>query len=222
MKKMITMLLIAAMSFTMVGCKEQKPSLDEVSEAIDNGTLTIEDALSKGWVDQAWVDQRNEDMSVPAANKMTSNLLGDFETKTVNGEVLKKSELNALTYFAFLNPFADNADEVKEILVNAYPDIVERGGDILLILMKDETEGYKDMPFKTVLYDEALKTALGALADMSDTANEVGFTGSWNGNSAFITAWQASIDKEDLLSGLDACLEMMDKNDDNNAIKTMG
>lgn len=219
MKKMMIMLLIAVMSFTMTGCQEQKPSLDEVSKAIEEGTLTIDDALSKGWIDQTWVEKRNEELSVPAANKMTSNLLGDFETKTLNEETLSKADLNSLTYFAFLDPLADNASSIKDILVNAYQDIIDQGGDILLILMKDETEGYNNLPFKTVLYDDALKTALNALSDMSDIALERGFTGSWNGNGAFITAWQASIDEKDLLSGLETCLEMMGNDHEN---KTMG
>lgn len=222
MKKLISMLLIAVISFTMSGCQEQQPSLDEVSEAIENGTLTVDDALSKGWIDQAWIDQRNEKLSMPAANKMTSNLLGDFETKTVDGVVISKADLNSLTYFAFLDPSADNASEIKDILVNTYQDILDQGGDILLILMKDETEGYKELPFKTVIYDDALKTALGALSDMSDIAIEEGFTGTWNGNGAFITAWQASVNKEDLISGLETCLEIIKNSDNSNEIKPMG
>lgn len=222
MKKMITLLLIAAMSFTMSGCQEQKPSLDEVSEAIENGTLTIDDALSKGWIDQAWVDQRYEENSVPASNKLTSNLMGDFEIKTLSGEALKKADLNSLTYFAFLDPSSDNADTIKDCLVNAYSNVKENGGDILLILMKDETEGYQELPFKTVLYDDALKTALGALSDMSDIALEAGFTGTWNGNGAFITAWQSFVDEEELISGLETCLEMMKDSDTGNDMKTMG
>lgn len=222
MKKMITMLLIAMMSFTISGCQEQKPQLDEVIEAIENGTLTVEDALNKGWIDQDWIDQYNEDRSVPAANKLTSNLLGDFETETINGEVFSKADLKALTYFAFLDPSSDNADQIKELLVNAYPDILVNGGDILLILMNDETEGYADLPFRTLIYNDAIKDALGSLSDMSDTANEVGFTGTWNGNGAFITAWQASIDEKDLLSGLNTCLEMIQNSAAGNEIKTIG
>lgn len=222
MKKMITLLLIAAMSFTMSGCQEQKPSLDEVSEAIENGTLTIDDALSKGWIDQAWVDQRYEENSVPASNKLTSNLIGDFEIETLSGEALKKADLNSLTYFAFLDPSSDNADTIKDILVNAYPDVKENGGDILLILMKDETEGYEDLPFKTALYADGLKIALGSISDMVDTTDESGFIGNWNGNGAFILAWQVSIDEENLISGLKTCLEMMKDNDTGNEMKTMG
>ena len=48
--------LAAAMGLTLAACGEQQPSREEVEQAIEAGTLTVEDALDKGWIDQAWVD----------------------------------------------------------------------------------------------------------------------------------------------------------------------
>lgn len=48
--------LAAAMGLTLAACGEQQPSREEVEQAIRAGTLTVEDALDKGWIDQAWVD----------------------------------------------------------------------------------------------------------------------------------------------------------------------
>lgn len=48
--------LAALLTLSLAACGEKAPSLEEVEQAIEAGTLTVEDAQDKGWVDQAWVD----------------------------------------------------------------------------------------------------------------------------------------------------------------------
>ena len=68
--------LAAAMGLTLAACGEQQPSREEVEQAIEAGTLTVEDALDKGWIDQAWVDAYQEENSVPAGSKMEAGAVG--------------------------------------------------------------------------------------------------------------------------------------------------
>ena len=79
--------LAAAMGLTLAACGEQQPSREEVEQAIEAGTLTVEDALDKGWIDQAWVDAYQEENSVPAGSKMEANVVGDFTTTTLSGRL---------------------------------------------------------------------------------------------------------------------------------------
>ena len=69
MKKLTALACAGAMSLSLAACGEKRPSQEDVEQSIEAGTLTIEDALDKGWVDQAWVDAYYEENSVPAASK---------------------------------------------------------------------------------------------------------------------------------------------------------
>ena len=86
-RKLAVLGLAAAMALSLAACEEKRPSQEDVEQSIEAGTLTIEDALDKGWVDQAWVDAYYEENSVPAASKTESNMVGDFATTTLSESV---------------------------------------------------------------------------------------------------------------------------------------
>ena len=65
--------LAALLTLSLAACGEKAPSLEEVEQAIEAGTLTVEDAQDKGWVDQAWVDDYWEARTVPAVDKIEIN-----------------------------------------------------------------------------------------------------------------------------------------------------
>ena len=103
-KRKLAMLgLAAAMALSLAACGEKRPSQEDVEQSIEAGTLTIEDALDKGWVDQAWVDAYYEENSVPAASKTESNMVGDFATTTLSGEAFTREQLGDVVFFAFLD-----------------------------------------------------------------------------------------------------------------------
>ena len=107
-KRKLAMLgLAAAMALSLAACGEKRPSQEDVEQSIEAGTLTIEDALDKGWVDQAWVDAYYEENSVPAASKTESNMVGDFATTTLSGEAFTREQLGDVVFFAFLDPEAE-------------------------------------------------------------------------------------------------------------------
>ena len=72
--------LAAILALSLAACGGKKPSLEEVEQAIGAGTLTMEDALDKGWVDEAWVEQYLEEHSVPASDKIEEYRVGAFTT----------------------------------------------------------------------------------------------------------------------------------------------
>ena len=124
--------LAAVMTLALAACGEKKPSLDEVEQAIEAGTLTVEDALEKGWIDQSWVDSHTEDNSVPASDKMEANRVADFTTTTLDGEEFTKDDLGQVVFFAFADPADPGAADFFQSLVDAYEGVMANGAGIVL------------------------------------------------------------------------------------------
>ena len=194
MKKIITLLLICAIATSFVACGEKKPSEEDIIASIEAGTLTMDDALEKGYVDETWVEEYYAERSVPAMDKSQSNMLSAFETETLDSETFTNEDLSPVTFIAFVNPTSEDAITQYNILVQAYDEVVESGADILVVNTSNEaTDLFKDAKFKVVSYNESVKSALGSLLEM---VNEDGFTGSWNVNDAFMSAWYMAVDLE--------------------------
>lgn len=106
-KRLAALGLAAVLALAVTACGEKQPSQEEVEQAIEAGTLTVEDALDKGWIDQAWVEAYQEENSVPAASKLETNMVGDFTTVTLSGEAFTREKLGDVVFFAFLDPNAE-------------------------------------------------------------------------------------------------------------------
>lgn len=50
MKKKMILAGALALCLTLSACGSQAPSREEVEAAIEDGSITVEDALNKGWV----------------------------------------------------------------------------------------------------------------------------------------------------------------------------
>lgn len=210
MKKLFNMMLVAMLTFSLSACGSKKPSIDEVEKAINEGTVTVEDALSKGWVDEAWVEEYNEaqlSMSVPASDKLTSNMIGEYETTTQSGETFTNSNIEGLTFYAFINPESEAGKDAYSVLTENDEAIREAGGYVLVINTSTaDTDLFADAKFPVVAYNDSMKTALGSLSDM---VQEDGFSGSWNSKGAFLSAWNSKIDSDKLIDTISGLLEMI-------------
>lgn len=200
--------LSLALALTLTACGEKQPSQDEIEQAIEAGTLTVEDALSRGWVDQAWVDAYIEANSVPAGSKMEANVLGEFTTNTLSGETFTKADLGSVVFFAFVNPSDPDAEAFYQALKDAYEGVTENGAAIVLCTKSEsENELFTDAPFPVILYNDSLKTAMGGNSGMVED-EEVPNTGSWYVNGSFLSAWIYAIDKTELVESSASFVEM--------------
>ncbi len=200
--------LSLALALTLTACGEKQPSQDEVEQAIEAGTLTVEDALSRGWVDQAWVDAYEEANSVPAGSKMEANVLGEFTTNTLSGETFTKADLGSVVFFAFVNPSDPDAETFYQALKDAHEGVTENGAAIVLCTKSEsENELFNDAPFPVILYNDSLKTAMGGNSGMVED-EEVPNTGSWYVNGSFLSAWIYAIDKTELVESSASFVEM--------------
>ena len=200
--------LAAAMGLTLAACGEQQPSREEVEQAIEAGTLTIEDALDKGWIDQAWVDAYQEENSVPAASKMETNMVGDFTTTTLSGEDFTREQLGDVVFFAFLDPNAEGTQTFYDTLAEGYDGVAENGADIVVCTKSESgNELFAEAPFPVILYNESLKAAIGGNSGMVED-EETPNTASWYVNGSFLSAWYSSADAEELPASAAAFAEM--------------
>ena len=131
-KRLAALGLAAVLALAVTACGEKQPSQEEVEQAIEAGTLTVEDALDKGWIDQAWVEAYQEENSVPAASKMETNMVGDFTTVTLSGEAFTREKLGDVVFFAFLDPNAEGTQAFYDALTEGYDGVVENGADIVV------------------------------------------------------------------------------------------
>ena len=206
MKKIITLGLILTIAASFVGCGENKPTEEEVLTSIEAGTLTMEDALEKGYVDEQWIENYYAENSVPMVSKSESNLFLDFETKTLDGQIFTQKDLEPVTFIAFLNPTSQDAKDQYKVLQESYDDVVSNGADILVInISEEESELFADAKFEVVGYNESIKEAMGTLVEM---VKEDGFIGAWNVNGAFLSSWSTVIEGDGFIETGKSMVEM--------------
>ena len=207
-RRLAALSLTAVMALSLTACGEKQPSQEEVEQAIEAGTLTIEDALDKGWIDQAWVDAYQEENSVPAASKMETNMVGDFTTTTLSGEDFTREQLGDEVFFAFLDPNAEGTQTFYDGLVEGYDGVVENGANIVVCTKRESgNELFAEAPFPVILYNDSLKAAIGGNSGMVED-EETPNTASWYVNGSFLSAWYSSVDAEELPASAAAFVEM--------------
>ena len=190
--------LAVVMTISLTACGEKDPSLEEVEQAIEAGTLTVEDALDKGWVDQAWVDGYIEANSVPAGDKMEANKVEDFTTSTLDGMEFTKADLGGVVFFAFADPASEGVQEFYNALAQAHEGVTANGAGIVLCTKSEEgNELFADAPFPVILYNDSLKAAVGKNSGMIED-EEILNTASWYVNGSFLSAWALVLDAEEL------------------------
>lgn len=190
--------LAAVLVLSLSACGEKKPSLEEVEQAISAGTLTMEDALDKGWVDKDWVENYLEEHSVPASDKMEEYRVGEFQTTTVSGEEFTNVQVGNITLFAFVDPETEEAAAFFEEMQAAFPDVEKTGaGMILCVKGEAHTEQFADAPFPVILLNDSLKEALGFNKETVEDP-EMPNTASWYVNGSFLSAWMMTLDADGL------------------------
>lgn len=192
--------LTVILALSLAACGGKKPSLEEVEQAIGAGTLTMEDALDKGWVDEAWVEQYLEEHSVPASDKMEEYRVGPFTTTTVSGEKFTNEQVGNVALFAFVDPETEGAASFFEEMKEAFPDVEKVGAELILCL-KDEaqTEQFADAPFPVIILNDSLKDAMGFNKETVEDP-DLPNTASWYVNGSFLSSWHAALSRDGLAS----------------------
>ena len=59
MKKKFVIIISSLLILSLGGCSS-KPSEEKIKSALDEGTITVEDAKEKGWIDDDWIKANYE------------------------------------------------------------------------------------------------------------------------------------------------------------------
>lgn len=205
MKKLL-LIAVLAMSLTLAACGSKAPSLEEVEAAIRDGSVTVQDALDKGWVTQEWADSYWAENSVPAADKVAYNKVGEFETQTVEGDTFVNQDIPGTTFLVFLDPEDAGAADFYAELVNAVEEVRSAGADIVVCSKGDmKADLFQDAPFAVVEYNDSMKTAL---VQNDEMASGVPCVGVWYVNGSLISAWISQVDAEELVDSAASFAQM--------------
>ena len=206
MKRLTMIVLALACALSLAACGSQKPSLDDVEQALENGSLTVEDAVNKGWITQEWADEYEQQQSVPAASKTEAGAIGEFSTTTLSGEEFTREQMADVTLFVFLDPTVPDAEAFYQALTDGYEGVKENGAEILVCTKsEDGNELFEDAPFPVIHYNDSLKTAVGNYTEMIEGQSN---TSSWCVNASFLSAWSTTAESEKLADSAASFVEM--------------
>ena len=197
-KRTVLLLLAGAMVLSLAGCFGA-PSEEKIIQALDDGTITVEDAKAKGWIDDDWIDDHFK--SVEASTKI--HQFDVFETTYLNGEEVSSSIISEEMCLVFFDTAKDGTLEKLEVF-NQIADIMRETGVPVLGIGMDEAlaiaqETLKYIKFPVIVYNDAMKSSLGKYEDILDDALTFVFTK----DGGFYTAWNTNVDKEKILEVAD-------------------
>lgn len=211
MKQLIAIFLASLCTVSLAACGNQGPSLEEFEEAIVEGNVTLEDALSKGWVTQEWVDEYIEKNAVPAVSKLEAHAINDFTTQTLDGNTFTKDDISGITFLSFIDPATEEGKNFYQELEASYDGVKEAGADILVIVKgEDGGDLFADAPFQVILYNEEMSSAM---KDQADMVANLPATGAWYGNGSILSSWSLMVSKDELV---DSALKYMKNSDEAN------
>ena len=196
MREKIVTMGVLLLCMILVACGSNTPSLEEVEAAIEDGSVTVQDALDKGWITQEWADSYLEENSVPAADKIAVNKVGEFVTETKDGDTFANEDLSDVTFLAFIDPADTGAADFYESLTAGIEGVRGEGVDIVVCSKGGmDAELYQDAPFSVVEYNDAMKDAL---AQNDGMASEIPCVGVWYVDGSLISAWSSEVDAASL------------------------
>lgn len=155
----------------------------------------------KKWADSYWAEN-----SVPAADKVAYNKVGEFETQTVEGDTFVNQDIPGTTFLVFLDPEDAGAADFYAELVNAVEEVRSAGADIVVCSKGDmKADLFQDAPFAVVEYNDSMKTAL---VQNDEMASGVPCVGVWYVNGSLISAWISQVDAEELVDSAASFAQM--------------
>ena len=200
---LVALLCAASLAATLTACTN-KPTQEEVEQAIADGSITVEDAVEKGWVTQEWAEEYQESLSVPAIDKVAYHAIGEFTTHTMSGEEFTRDDVADVTFFAFIDPASSEAE-------NYYQEIQKAGAEIVVCNKGEkDAEMFAEAPFPVILYNDSLKEAMGNNVGMVE---EMENTASWYVNGSFLSAWYGKVEAEDLKDSAASFVEQSKQQD---------
>lgn len=194
MKKMMMLLLSAMLVFSLAGCGAT-PSDEKIKDALAEGTITIEDAKSRGWIDDEWINANYQ----PIEGKSKIYLFEPFETTYLDGTPASSSIIEGTMCLVFFNTEQPDTLEKLKVYNEVSDQMKEQGVPILGIITDKDVaaarEKLSDIKFPVIVYNEAMLAAFESHDEMIQQDVVSVFTK----NGGIYTAWRNGETTESLL-----------------------
>lgn len=195
MRKLITVLLSVLLIFSFAGCSDT-PSDEKIKAALEEGTITIEDAKAKGWIDDAWVDANFE--QIEAKSKIY--LFDSFKTTYLDGTPASSELIEGKMCLVFFDTQKEDTLEKLNVYNDVYDELKSLGVPILGIITDKDVSAAKekltDIKFPVIVYNEEMQASLKDYSNLIDADVVSIFTK----EGGFYTAWNSKGEAEDLLT----------------------
>lgn len=194
MKKMMTIFLSAMLVFSLAGCSTT-PSDEKIKDALAEGTITVEDAKSRGWIDDEWINANYQ----PIEGKSKIYLFEPFETTYLDGTPASSSIIEGTMCLVFFNTEQPDTLEKLKVYNEVSDQMKEQGVPILGIITDKDVaaarEKLSDIKFPVIVYNEAMLAAFESHDEMIQQDVASVFTK----NGGIYTAWRNGETTESLL-----------------------
>ena len=194
MKKLIALLLSATMVFSLVGCGGT-PSDEKIKAALDDGTITVEDAKAKGWIDDEWVKANFE--QIDAGSKI--HLFTAFDTTYLDGTPVSSDIIAGKMCLVFFDTAQEDVAEKLKVYNDACDELGKLGTPVLGIVLDENLEAAKenltDIKFPILVFNDEMQKSLADYSELLDEDVVSVFTK----DGGFYTAWNSKETADELV-----------------------
>lgn len=194
MKKIIAILLFALFVLSLAGCGS-KPSEDKIKQALEAGTITFEDAMAKGWIDEEWVKKNFE--QIEAKSKIY--LFDPFETTYLNGTPASSKLIEGKMCLVFFNTQGQTTMGQLSVFNEVCKDMNTLGVPVLGVVTDEDLESARksltDVKFPVIVYNKEMQKSLELYSQIINTD----ITSVFTKEGGIYTAWCNNVTADSLM-----------------------
>lgn len=195
MKRKLILIISCLLVFSMAGCNS-KPSEEKIKAALDDGTITVEDAKDKGWIDDDWINAHYE--KIDAKSKIY--LFDPFETTYLDGTPASSNIIEGKTCMVFFDTQGEKTLEKLKVFNDISEEMKAIGIPVIGIITDEDIDAAKekltDITFPVIVYNDSMQQSLKNYDELIHSDLVSIFTK----EGGFYTAWNTDAKADELLS----------------------
>ena len=193
-KKRCSLLMAGLLMVAMAGCSSS-PSEEEIMSALEKGTITVEDAKSKGWIDDAWIEKHFE----PVEAKSKIYLFDPFDTTYLDGTPASSQLIEGTMCLVFFNSTVDGSIDTLKEISKISEQMKQLGVPVLGIITDHDVDTARaslpELKFPVIVYNEEMEKSFDFYKDLIEDNVVSVFTK----DGGIYSAWNRDCSAEGLL-----------------------
>lgn len=193
-KKRCSLLMAGLLVVAMAGCSSS-PSEEEIMSALEKGTITVEDAKSKGWIDDAWIEKHFE----PVEAKSKIYLFDPFDTTYLDGTPASSQLIEETMCLVFFNSTVDGSIDTLKEISKISEQMKQLGVPVLGIITDHDVDAARaslpELKFPVIVYNEEMEKSFDFYKDLIEDNVVSVFTK----DGGIYSAWNSDCSADGLL-----------------------